>query len=1461
MKKFIINYIIFIFLIFVLSSCSSNYFNGLFNFDISSIFKNPFIASSSNTTSKSNNAALSSQTFNIKTIDINTKIRGSFITYKDYIAFHDLDTLYVFKDFKMIFSKKFESSLFSNFLISNKSELVFSNGNTLYFYNFSNNNLFNFKFEDNIKSIALTPFDEYYILTVNGNIIKFVDFKKVWINSLNTSVTSKLLVTYNNNVVFGDIQGNIYIFNSLGDKIATSKVNGSVIGNFASDNLGNIYVITSTKWLYVISTNGKTIWKKHFDNDRILLNILVDKNRNIYLTTTGNIYMYNSNFKLVKKVSVNNLIAKSILTNKGIVTGAIDGTIFIFDFNKKNLSRYEIKKKITNTNIFLDDGKIYFVSENSIVSIDIENLRKEELYWTYSYGLLNRQYVNLPPVNVRIIYPANNSNTLIKDKIKVVWDSKDLNGENLKYDLYFGTSKNNLKLIAGNLSAKSYYLENLDGNVSYFLKLAAKDSNFSIFSNTIQFKVNYAPDKPVEKNPVNHYTNVSLSPVLKWIARDKDSKKLLFNLYFGQSIDSLEKIAEGLDVPEFSLNQKLEPGKQYYWKVEVFDELGNRNESDVFDFVTSHAPEKPEIIFPDISEAISKDSTIVFASKDIDNDPLLYDIYFGNNIDSLKKVVENYSENKIRISEFSPGKRYKLKIAVKDGKGNYVESKIYDIKIKYEPKLNWKYYTRNRIKGNGVLDDEGNIYIGNDSGYFYKLDSKGSIIWRFKTENKIWSTPLYADNLIYFGNNEGYLYALNKNGDLKWKFKSEDIITASPVIDNKGIIYIGSWDGYLYAVNPDGTLKWKFKTNNSISGSPVIGRSGTLYIGSWDGYLYAINRDGTLRWKYKTENRISQTPALDNNENIYIGSEDGYVYSLDYNGNLRWSFKTESYIKSSPVVDENGTIYIGGWDNYLYAINSDGTLKWKFKTQYIITGSAVLGDKGNIYISSYDHNIYCLDTRGRLNWKFKVEDIIDSNLLLDNNNLIFSDVSGNLYSIIVEDKGLNEKAQWPAFKKNNYNVGKIKIVKNLLPLGPDNPEPSNGEVNVPTDITLSWMAYDMDGDKLEYTVFFGEDKDNLKVVLRNVDTLTYTPEKLKPKTTYYWKVIVKDSRNAVKEGPIWSFKTVNPYGKIKWNYKTKGWIENTPLVLNSGIYFGSYDRYFYAVSFEGVLKWRFLTNSEIIASPNTDDGRNIYFGDSSGRLYSITNDGTLNWKLNLRGKILSTPLIANNRIYVGTSKGVLYSIDLNGNILWTFKTNDYILSMPAFYNGNIIFGGSDSYVYSLNERGELNWKFKTGGSVKSSPAIDKEGNIYIGSDDNYLYKISKFGKLIFKFRTNSSIQTKVSIDENGNIYFGSLDYYLYVLNPKGELINKFKTDGEIYSTPTFDDKGYIYFASLDSKVYALNKDYSIDWIFNSGYGIVSSPIIKDGILYITSRDGNLYAIKIEGHNTPEKSIIKNYYNK
>ncbi|WP_396600898.1 hypothetical protein [Algibacter sp. R77976] len=97
---------------------------------------------------------------------------------------------------------------------------------------------------------------------------------------------------------------------------------------------------------------------------------------------------------------------------------------------------------------------------------------------------------------------------------------------------------------------------------------------------------------------------------------------------------------------------------------------------------------------------------------------------------------------------------------------------------------------------------------------------------------------------------------------------------------------------------------------------------------------------------------------------------------------------------------------------------------------------------------------------------------------------------------------------------------------NHLPFAPSLVKPFLGQTleSVTTEITLEWSGADVDNDPLTFDVYFGKDKDALSLVAENTMANTYVATLDAVDATYYWKIVVKDDKDASVTGPLWYFK-------------------------------------------------------------------------------------------------------------------------------------------------------------------------------------------------------------------------------------------------------------------------------------------------------------------------------------------------
>jgi len=98
-----------------------------------------------------------------------------------------------------------------------------------------------------------------------------------------------------------------------------------------------------------------------------------------------------------------------------------------------------------------------------------------------------------------------------------------------------------------------------------------------------------------------------------------------------------------------------------------------------------------------------------------------------------------------------------------------------------------------------------------------------------------------------------------------------------------------------------------------------------------------------------------------------------------------------------------------------------------------------------------------------------------------------------------------------------------------VPASPDPPDPPpdpNFEVD-PGPVTLQWTATDPDaGDQISYDVLYGRSRNEMTYIARAITaTSIAVPEQVVMNSHYFWRITVRDSKGAMKIGPLWGFNT------------------------------------------------------------------------------------------------------------------------------------------------------------------------------------------------------------------------------------------------------------------------------------------------------------------------------------------------
>jgi len=203
---------------------------------------------------------------------------------------------------------------------------------------------------------------------------------------------------------------------------------------------------------------------------------------------------------------------------------------------------------------------------------------------------------------------------------------------------------------------------------------------------------------------------------------------------------------------------------------------------------------------------------------------------------------------------------------------------------------------------------------------------------------------------------------------------------------------------------------------------------------------------------------------------------------------------------------------------------------------------------------------------------------------------------------------------------------------------------------------------------------------------------------------------------------------------------------------------------------------------------------------------------------------------------------------------WNVQRGAHFTGSPAIPGDGTVFAGSDdNRLYSFNADGNEQWQFEAGDDMGGpSVGTDADGNIriYAGSAEGVIYALDKNGKQKWTYETGGSAIPApalwVDSDDNRFVFAVSADNRLYKLKDEGDAVSlvwRFSTGDAISASPAINSDGIIFVGSGDGYLYAINTDGTQKWRYLTGDSIATSPAIdSDGTVYTGSDDGYLHAV-------------------
>ena len=351
-------------------------------------------------------------------------------------------------------------------------------------------------------------------------------------------------------------------------------------------------------------------------------------------------------------------------------------------------------------------------------------------------------------------------------------------------------------------------------------------------------------------------------------------------------------------------------------------------------------------------------------------------------------------------------------------------------------------------------------------------------------------------------------------------------------------------------------------------------------------------------------------------------------------------------------------------------------------------------------------------------------------------------------------------------------------------------------------------------------------------------------------------------------------------GTLRWSFETQGPVNSSPAVAGGLVVVSSLDGLVYALGeADGKPRWTFRTGGErrfsaagihgaqpatevmpdpfdlFLSSPVIQGGR-VFIGSGDHHVYALDlATGALAWSYRTGDVVHASPAVADGIVYVGSWDRKLHALDAGtGAVRWTFTTGadpelhnqEGIAGSAAVVEGAVYFGCRDGRFYALDARsGALRWSIDNRkGWVIASPAVSR-GRVCFPTSDGQRFKVAAAatGALLTDVEMPAISFSSPAVA--GEVaFFGTSDGWLRGVDLRtGREVAAFQSEGRReHGTQYLDARGRLDAAALYPARTLDGMILGVDRMLGLG-AILSSPVIADGLLYVGSGDGRLYALR------------------
>lgn len=244
-------------------------------------------------------------------------------------------------------------------------------------------------------------------------------------------------------------------------------------------------------------------------------------------------------------------------------------------------------------------------------------------------------------------------------------------------------------------------------------------------------------------------------------------------------------------------------------------------------------------------------------------------------------------------------------------------------------------------------------------------------------------------------------------------------------------------------------------------------------------------------------------------------------------------------------------------------------------------------------------------------------------------------------------------------------------------------------------------------------------------------------------------------------------------------------------------------------------------------------------------LFCSISFSSLVWQTGTGGAVSTKPVVFSNGIVIASNDGSVVMLNpTTGGKTWKTTLHGTPVQ-PVLLQSWVVVGTTKGNIAFIKPDGtverELNF---SANNVTYLFGIDSSSTKIFATTDKGLFAIGTGGTNVTSIYNSTNLKTAPTVSGT-SVFFGEGED-LVKISEKGTVEWRQNVGGVWLSRPAVDGQS-VYVGGLDNKLHALTLSGGAErWTFATGNWVLSSPYVKNGIVYFGSNDGNVYAVQNDG---------------